>query len=192
MKTRTNVILVILALLAYFSGLRTANAFYDPGLQRWLNRDPINEQSFQNLTSRVAAFSSMAEGNLYCLVANNPVDFWDYLGLDNPGCDPPGNAAGNLCPDKKDCFLRCCAKHDKCFYDHGCTVVSWIFPKQNPLCTGCNAAVTACFVACITDINPPTGPRWFCPNGPNAGKYYDDYSKIPASCWKNGNKPPQP
>ena len=46
MKTRTNAILIMLVLLAYFCGLRSANAFYDPGTQRWLNRDPLGEPGF--------------------------------------------------------------------------------------------------------------------------------------------------
>jgi RHS repeat-associated protein len=40
--------------------------YYSPSLRRWLTRDPIEEQGGLNL---------------YGMVANNPVNFWDYLGL---------------------------------------------------------------------------------------------------------------
>jgi RHS repeat-associated protein len=54
--------------------------FYDPGLQRWLNRDPIG---------------GPGGFNLYTIVRNDPVLFFDYLGLVAPGgygrATPPGN-----------------------------------------------------------------------------------------------------
>ena len=46
----------------YYYGFR----FYEPNLQRWLNRDPIGEQGGINL---------------YAFVTNDPVDFLDPLGL---------------------------------------------------------------------------------------------------------------
>ena len=45
----------------YYYGYR----FYDPNLQRWLNRDPIGEEG---------------GNNLYCFVHNDPVDHMDPLG----------------------------------------------------------------------------------------------------------------
>jgi RHS repeat-associated protein len=47
----------------YYYGYR----FYDPNLQRWLNRDPIEERGGINL---------------YSFVRNDPVDWIDYLGLE--------------------------------------------------------------------------------------------------------------
>jgi RHS repeat-associated protein len=47
----------------YYYGYR----FYAPELMRWLSRDPLKERS---------------SPNLYILVGNTPVVFWDYLGLD--------------------------------------------------------------------------------------------------------------
>jgi hypothetical protein len=43
MKAKTNTLLIVVALLAYWVGLCNASAFYDPGAQRWLNRDPLGE-----------------------------------------------------------------------------------------------------------------------------------------------------
>lgn len=71
MKTKTHVILMVLSLLAYFSGLRTANAFYDPGMQRWLNRDPVEE--YRGI-------------NLYCFVDNCPITKADIRGLCPDDC----------------------------------------------------------------------------------------------------------
>lgn len=45
---------------------QTASAYYDPGVQRWINRDPIGEQG---------------GGNLYGFVANDPASRIDPTGL---------------------------------------------------------------------------------------------------------------
>jgi RHS repeat-associated protein len=151
--------------------------FYAPAWQRWPSADPSRENG---------GF------NLYGFVSNDPLQYLDHLGLDNPGCDPPGDNAIKACPCKKDCMLRCCAEHDKCYYDNGCSAWSWIL-ELSPECAACNAVAVGCMISCKTGKGKqPTGPRWFCPNGPNAGTFYDDYSKIPASCWQGGKKPPTP
>ena len=46
----------------YYYGYR----FYDPNLQRWLNRDPMEEEN---------------DANLYRFAANNPINYYDPLGL---------------------------------------------------------------------------------------------------------------
>jgi hypothetical protein len=40
MKVKTNTVLVVVALLTYWIGLCNTHAYYDPRMQRWLNRDP--------------------------------------------------------------------------------------------------------------------------------------------------------
>jgi len=82
---------------------------------RWPNRDPINEQAFNLVIQRHKGFARKQELNLFEYVGDNPIQYTDLLGLDNPGCDSPGNLPGEICPAKKDCFLRCCAQHDKCY-----------------------------------------------------------------------------
>ena len=55
-----------LLLLAWLTFVPSIHAFYDPGTQRWLNRDPVGE----------------ADGpNLYAFVHNNPVSMVDPDGL---------------------------------------------------------------------------------------------------------------
>lgn len=50
----------------YYYGYR----HYDPATGRWLNRDPLQEEGGINL---------------YAMVQNNPIDYWDYLGLSSCG-----------------------------------------------------------------------------------------------------------
>jgi hypothetical protein len=59
----SNIKRLTIILIVLFAGMvEVANAFYDPGLQRWLNRDPIGE----------------AGGiNLYAFVNNSPIAFYD-------------------------------------------------------------------------------------------------------------------
>ena len=66
MKTRLKSLLRALALLALFSAPNLASAYYDPGVQRWINRDPIGEQGGVNL---------------YGFVANDPASLSDRNGM---------------------------------------------------------------------------------------------------------------
>jgi hypothetical protein len=43
MKKQTNQIKVMLILLVLVGGQHVARAYYDPGVQRWINRDPVQE-----------------------------------------------------------------------------------------------------------------------------------------------------
>lgn len=99
----------LLTVLALLSAAPQAWAYYDPGVQRWLNRDPAMEQGFelvrlQNRISSVApisrpayanlrveigpesppsdnAYSYADSPNLYALTVNSPVNYIDGLGL---------------------------------------------------------------------------------------------------------------
>jgi uncharacterized protein RhaS with RHS repeats len=66
MELRLNLTRIGLVLIILLGGLHTARAFYDPGSQRWLNRDPIEE---------IGGF------NLYGFVNNSPISTVDPLGL---------------------------------------------------------------------------------------------------------------
>jgi len=60
----------------YYYGYR----WYDPNLQRWLNRDPISERLFKILSRRPVR--NVSDGrNLYIFVDNNAVGKIDPLGL---------------------------------------------------------------------------------------------------------------
>ena len=67
MKTKANVILICAVLAVYWVGLFNANAFYNPGTQRWVNRDPIQEQGGLNL---------------FAYEENDAISSYDALGLD--------------------------------------------------------------------------------------------------------------
>jgi len=66
MKTKTQLVLVLL--LVVLLG-REAQAFYNPSIGRWLNRDPVEERGGQNL---------------YAFVGNKATDSFDLLGLRKP------------------------------------------------------------------------------------------------------------
>ena len=99
MKARNNIVLIVLALLAYWLGLCNASAFYDPGQQRWLNRDPLGERGFHILRTAATMPKTESRGEissmiwtkpdsleLYTFVGNAPGDYIDILGLEkDPG-----------------------------------------------------------------------------------------------------------
>jgi hypothetical protein len=66
MKIRLVRLAIWLPLLLLFAALGDASAFYNPQLQRWINRDPLGEEGGMNL---------------YAFVGNNPIGFADYEGL---------------------------------------------------------------------------------------------------------------
>ena len=211
-KTQMNVLLGLLILGGMSLAPPRADGYYDPGVQRWINRDPVAEAGFRATSHSERACTSDTEG-AYEFCANSPVGRWDYLGLDNPGCDLPTwvlQSPGYQ--QHKDCFLRCCAKHDECYYNTDCSWTSWfvnlvqvVSGRCGPYglilsiglefhpCVRCNQQVALCFAKCVAGIDPG-GSRWFCPNGPSPpkGNFYDNWDDIPAVCWENGIKPGQP
>jgi len=63
--------------------------YYDPNLQRWLNRDPIGEHGFESVRNIIALRNWRVlqdvplreDPNYYLFDGNSPVIKWDYLGL---------------------------------------------------------------------------------------------------------------
>ena len=130
---------------------------------------------------------------MFVYVKNNPIVQSDLGGLDCPGCDVVGGLPGM----GTDCALKCCAKHDHCYYKYGCSALSWGWvagklalcssigiPWYNcPLgipvtaCDKCNIDVVKCLAGCVFG-NDPGGPKYFCAR---EGKYIDipgDFSTI--------------
>lgn len=72
---------------------RTASAFYDPGMQQWLNRDPLADLGFQTTrTLRTSLFHSR-DWRSYQYVFNEPLRFFDAFGL-IPIMAPPSSSSG--------------------------------------------------------------------------------------------------
>lgn len=71
MKIQALNVIRLLALLAFCLCTFTVFGFYDPSVQQWVNRDPIEEQGGRNL---------------YGFVGDNPVNYIDLLGLLMPDC----------------------------------------------------------------------------------------------------------
>ena len=83
--------------------------FYDPNLQRWINRDPMTERGFENLRKhrtkrpiKWLPFGEQTEGpNMFAYVRNDPQDLLDPVGLGMAGFIPPRGTPGcfrNNCP----------------------------------------------------------------------------------------------
>jgi RHS repeat-associated protein len=59
----------------YYYGYR----WYDPNLQRWVNRDPLFEKGFR--TFRKTKYHNAQDSNLYTFLNNQPISRTDPLGL---------------------------------------------------------------------------------------------------------------
>jgi hypothetical protein len=80
MKTQMKSRIWFLPLLALLSAPHLASAYYDPGVQRWINRDPKGELGFEVLTQGYT--SPLGDGpNPYRLVANDSLNRMDPYGL---------------------------------------------------------------------------------------------------------------
>jgi len=191
--------------------------YYNPELGRWINRDLIGEKGFELDRKPHATRSEQPQKGkcdrggacgtgllrdleqsdkgisisvipkdaslAYAFVFNNSIVGYDPYGLDCPGCD----AVGGLPGMGSDCALRCCAKHDACYHDKGCTAASWgwiagklalcqIFgipwyscPLGYPVtnCDQCNIDVVKCLAGCLAGKDPG-GPKYYCAK---QGKY---------------------
>jgi RHS repeat-associated protein len=82
---------LIVPLLTLASG-HVARAFYDPGMQRWINRDPVYEPGFVLLEGTKRAWQPPSEVDLYAFVRNNPLSFIDPYGLVSSAEACPGAA----------------------------------------------------------------------------------------------------
>ena len=151
----------------------------DPLSGRWMSRDPIEDVKEQ--LEAINEIESMAiPVVMYVYVSNDPISAYDRLGLDSPGCDGVGVIPGW----ENDCRLKCCAKHDKCYYDNNCKATSW-FSLLNPFrcsndCDKCNKDAVDCTLACFGggDPNQPDDEKYFCAC---TGSYVKDKNDCPKS-----------
>ena len=104
------------ALAALLLSIQTVWAYYDPGVQRWINRDPVGEPGFAR-TGR--AETRREAGQLYRAMRNDPIGVHDAFGLVD--LDPRDWSYGRYCgfynsgPGKPiDEVDAACALHDAC------------------------------------------------------------------------------
>jgi hypothetical protein len=78
--------------------------YYDPNLQRWLNRDPLSDQGFEALSPipiqlrRFIPFGEISQGpDLYEFVRNDPESKFDPFGLSGITTGK-GKGHGTPCP----------------------------------------------------------------------------------------------
>ncbi len=76
---KTPLLIILLPLLTFICH-HTASAYYDPGVQRWINRDPVGELGFE-IGSRSSVSEVTEEMNCYRFLANEPVESIDSWGL---------------------------------------------------------------------------------------------------------------
>ncbi len=144
-------------------------------LGRWMQVDPKGFDA--------------GDTNLYRYVGGKPINATDPTGEDCPGCDIPDWAFGGQA-NSSPCALACCAEHDKCYFDNGCTAASWAWNAGGAAaggalgwwaglwggvsvglyvaelvsdCAKCNNEVVTCITACALPGNHmERKPLYFC------------------------------
>jgi len=101
-------------LLLFLFSLQVASAFYDPGVQRWLSRDPLGDPgSAVHLHTRTVyailrhPFEYSQPTSLFSFVSNEPTDTLDPFGMDGQ----TGSKPGRLCTSKNCQKDLCAAKN---------------------------------------------------------------------------------
>jgi hypothetical protein len=83
MKARLSLTKIALVVLTLFGSLHTASAYYDPGVQRWINRDPIGVSGQRILRGAcVGCYAPFGrEAATYRFCDNIPTVEYDSFGL---------------------------------------------------------------------------------------------------------------
>jgi hypothetical protein len=91
-------------LLLLLASLQTAPAYYDPGAQRWINRDPLGSPSFTASGAVVRRPVEVTEGpNLFEFSRNSPLCLVDSDGrslLEFPYVVGPTVAGARICAER--------------------------------------------------------------------------------------------
>ena len=80
MKTSWCLLKLSLLFISLWACPRPAHAYYDPGIQRWISRDPIGEPGFRG-PQGLAAPAPARLLSEYVVVANTPISVIDPHGL---------------------------------------------------------------------------------------------------------------
>jgi RHS repeat-associated protein len=138
-----------LTLVALLAAPHLASAYYDPGVQRWLNRDPVAEKGFELLRGG-DGYGGAGAANLYAFAANDPADRIDALGL-NPieiiEILTPPDAGGSACPK--------------------CTPTGYTIyksPAGKPVRRSCHYECSYLGGKTKRDVTVDVGPRTPCPS----------------------------
>jgi hypothetical protein len=185
---KTNLILIVVTLLAYWIGLCNASAFYDPGTQRWLNRDPLGERGSKlvrllHINNYRRAFRGFGEvkgvPDLFEFVRNSPLNRIDLFGLDDCGCldvladclkeaeDPDIGEEENMKEIGKNVVWDLSQKVSKCYSRYfGCL-------------SGCPSSQLFCQGTPPPILPPPGGPPNININSPPVSPY----PQLPSPPW---------
>lgn len=114
MKSIVPFIRAAVLVAALFISANTVSAYYDPGMQRWLNRDPLGDKG--NLVFALEKMQPM-EGNKFFIMAqvlNISVDEFTKVNANVYGFDAndPLTKVDPLGLDWLDCMAKCIQKND--------------------------------------------------------------------------------
>ncbi|HOC57001.1 MAG TPA: hypothetical protein PKI20_15395 [Verrucomicrobiota bacterium] len=125
MNTLSKTLFSFLILLALFWLPQAAPAYYDPGVQRWITRDPFRDAGFEALRDRVKDRSEPAT-NPFLYVENDPSGEYDAFGLHTEAdCDADKATCDQGCRDIKGqsrsarfkramCWGKCMSEYAAC------------------------------------------------------------------------------
>jgi cysteine-rich repeat protein len=109
---------------------------------QWAGEQGVVELEFPEPLPELPSY--FAANRLAAYIAWQVAYFESNQGRDAPGCDLDGDIL------ETPCGLACCANHDKCYKDDGCSALSWMTTITAPIfnvnCNLCNAKVVLCLI----------------------------------------------
>jgi hypothetical protein len=88
MKTHNHILITTILVYLWFGLAGPASGFYDPSVQRWINRDPIGESGFETGRGFVGRGWILVSHD-HAFVLNKPVNLRDAFGLHHDVNHPP-------------------------------------------------------------------------------------------------------
>jgi hypothetical protein len=157
MRTNTPIPKAIfpVVLVVFLFSLQAASAYYDPGVQRWLNRDPLSDHaSLAGFTGAPLIVRAQADNvNEFIALRNAPVIRIDPDGRFVP-IIPVVIAGGGAI------LLGGCSSGPP-----GCCMVSWKATQAESIPGGC------VYNASFGYATPPAGTKGCCPATMKPGRY---------------------
>jgi hypothetical protein len=117
--------------------------------------------TFPNVNGKTELTFSTPLGHLPTDYGANLLASYIVAGQQTPAQSRPDSPGCDWFPDTQ-CTLGCCALHDNCYQENGCSAASWIPFLGSDACKNCNHVAASCIAAaCASVVEATTNDRCY-------------------------------